>query len=291
MAAEFLSPPPRDFTDSRGLDPQTMAETIHSGRPNTAMKPFRDILSREEIEAVARYAYDAFARCRTVPTAYHTVENGWIDHRQRYEAAYPFVLGEIPVDRPDSGLDADQLRGRELYQRACVICHEKDRMREAADGERGRAHRHDGEAGTEVAANDDGATDAAPASSSDIQAAATDSHEEGYGYGPGNGPHDRPPAIADLTPFEDKGEHLYLDNCAYCHAADGTGMNWVGTFLQPHPPDFTDPEVTAGYTNESIRKAILDGMPQTSMPAFRSVIGEDEVVAIIAYMNRAFLGR
>lgn len=268
-----------------------MAETIRNGRANTAMKPFRDILTDDDIKAVAAYAYDSFALCGTVPTAYHTVENGWFDHRNRYGAAYPFVLGDIPPDGPDGPLDTEQRQGRELYRRACVICHEKDRMRrpESRAGHEGR--RHDAGAGTRVAANDAIMVDAASTQGQKETAEKQESHDEGYGYGLGNGPHDQPPAIPDLTPFEDKGEHLYLDNCAYCHAGDGTGLNWIGTFLQPHPPNLTDPAITAGYTDESIREAILDGLPQTSMPAFRTVMTEEEVAAIIAYLNRAFLGR
>lgn len=291
VAAEFLSPPPRDFTDPQGLEPTKMAETIRNGRTGTAMKPFGDILTDAEIEAVARYAYDTFALCGEAPTAYHTVENGWADHRERYEAAYPFVLGEIPADGGDDVLSADQRQGRELYRRTCVICHEKDRMRRRDDRASHDRHGHEADAATRLAANDTVVSDADGILSGTEAAAAGDKHDEGYGYGLGNGPHDQPPAIPDLTPFEDKGEHLYLDNCAYCHAADGTGLNWIGTFLQPHPPDLTDRRVTAGYTDESIRRAILDGLPDTSMPAFRTVVSDEEVAAIIAYMNRAFLGR
>lgn len=259
-----------------------MAETIRDGRPGTAMKPFRDILSTEEIRAVARYAYTAFARCGSAPAGYHTIENGWTDHESRYEAAYPYVLGRIPADRPDAELNADERRGRELYRRACVICHEKDGMRSAVirTGDQEISYGPEGNARPEDSSSPEF-----------VKEAGSEYREEGYGYGTGKGPHDRPPNLPDLTPFEDRGEHLYLDNCAYCHAGDGTGMNWIGTFLQPHPPDFTDARVTARYSDESMRNAILDGLPDTSMPAFRSVLEEEEVAAVVAYMKRAFLAR
>ncbi len=289
MAAEFLSPAPRDFTNPRDLDPVKMATTIRDGRKDTAMKPFRGILSAAEIEAVARYAYDAFTLCQAEPTAYHTVANGWPDHRERYEVAYPFVLGEIPLEVAEERLDAEQRRGRALYDKACVICHERDRNRAADAGHENHRHAEHGE--TRVAAGDTVATDAMTIAAAESEKADGADHGESYGYGLGNGPHDTPPAIADLTPFEDRGEHLYLDNCAYCHAADGTGKNWIGGFLDPNPPDLNDPAVTAGYTDESIATAIRDGLANTSMPAFRAVMDDEEVAAIIAYLNRAFLGR
>ena len=291
VAAEFLSPPPRDFTDPRNLDPAGMIETIRNGSANTAMKPFRDILSEDEIKAVARYAYDAFALCASVPAGYHTVENGWENHRERYEAAYPFVLGEISPERSEPSLSEEERRGRALYRQACVICHERDRTRRSGERPGDDGHDHATASSAPVAMPGAIAAVAGPVSGAGTQGAEAAQNAEGYGYGLGDGPHDQPRTIPNLTPFEDKGEHLYLDNCAYCHAADGTGLNWIGSFLEPHPPDFTDPEATAEFTDDSMRDAILDGVPQTSMPAFRQVMTDEEVSAIIAYMNRAFLGR
>ncbi len=42
-----------------------------------------------------------------------------------------------------------------------------------------------------------------------------------------------------MTEQEARGLDLYQVNCAFCHAPDGTGQNWIGSFLKPRPRDFT----------------------------------------------------
>ena len=282
MAAEFLVPPPRDFTDPVDLAPEGIAEAIRNGRDGTAMKPFRGILGDEEIDAVAQYVFETFSICRLAPTNYHSVENGWPDHEKRYGPAFPFVLGEVPLDRPANLMTENERWGLSTYLSACVTCHERDGTRQ--------------DEATPFAVVGVAAASSTIASTGygfgkNAESDHAEGRDEGYGYGLGNGPHDKPLVIPDLTPFEDWGEHLYLDNCAYCHAADGTGRNWIGTFLVPQPPDFTDKRMTSGYTDESIRQSTAKGLPETSMPAFGSVLSDEQITAIIAYMRRAFLDR
>jgi cytochrome c oxidase cbb3-type subunit 3 len=267
-----------------------MTEVIRNGRVGTAMKPFREILSEQSIKDVARYAYDTFTLCGLTPAAYHTAENGWPNHRERYEPAYPFVLAEIAPDRPDRLLSERERQGRSLYRGACVICHERDRMRDLNKNAGEDDQLHEAAPSVQIATNHSILDEPAAASVEDRQDQHLgDGQNEEYGYGLGDGAHDQLVTIPDLTPLEDEGEHLYIENCAYCHAADGTGLNWVGSFLQPNPPNFTKPAVTAAYTDDTIRQVILDGLPQTSMPAFGSVMTDNEVAAIIAYLSRAFL--
>ena len=54
----ILSPEPRDFTDALWLSKQTesyLYSVVTDGKPNTAMPPFRDILSSEERALVLNY--------------------------------------------------------------------------------------------------------------------------------------------------------------------------------------------------------------------------------------------
>ena len=57
--------------------------------------------------------------------------------------------------------------------------------------------------------------------------------------------HDTPTAISNMTASERRGEHLFQVNCAFCHAADGTARNWIGSFLEPRPRDLTGEQVAA----------------------------------------------
>lgn len=81
------------------------------------MESFQGILSPEEMEAVAAFIVDEFVKRKAANTTYHTAENGWPDHRQRYGAAYPYVLGEAtPGEIPTEG--------SRLYLSNCGTCHQ-----------------------------------------------------------------------------------------------------------------------------------------------------------------------
>lgn len=266
LATTYLNPPPRDFTAASASDlpVSRIVAAVAEGRPGTGMRPFRDVISAAEIEDVAAFVHDEFVVRKAENTRYHTVENGWPDH-ERYRKAFPFARGELPLTAEWSSLTPEQQEGRSLFLATCVSCH--DRGAPTAEGvvwdsrplsypRNNYDHRN-----PEV----DAATSATP-----------------YRL------HDVPPKLAGLNPGQRRGEKLYQDNCAFCHAADGTGKNWIGAFLEPHPRNLTDPDVMRAMDRTRLRGAIRDGLPGTSMPAWKSVLGDAEIEAIIAYIDRAF---
>ncbi len=99
--------------------------------------------------------------------------------------------------------------------------------------------------------------------------------------------HEIPPKVANMTPLERNGEKLFQGNCAFCHAADGTGKNWIGSFLEPHPRNLRDPAFMETMTRTRLRKTINEGLPGTSMPAWKSVLNKEEIEAIVAYVSKA----
>jgi cytochrome c oxidase cbb3-type subunit 3 len=100
--------------------------------------------------------------------------------------------------------------------------------------------------------------------------------------------HDVPPDPSGLSPQALEGLPLYQENCAFCHAADGTGRNWIGSFLEPRPRDFTDPAFRLADDENAMRQRILHGIPDTSMPAWKDVLGAHEIGAVIAYIQEIF---
>ncbi len=100
--------------------------------------------------------------------------------------------------------------------------------------------------------------------------------------------HDIAPKLDDLTAPQALGESLFQQNCAFCHAADGTGKNWIGSFLEPHPRNLTDPEFMDSVDSVHLRNVIENGLPGTTMSAWKNVLKEKEISAIIAYIERAF---
>jgi cytochrome c oxidase cbb3-type subunit 3 len=266
LAAGFLTPPPADFTahTARTLPLAKIEASVRDGRDGTAMKAFRAVIPESEIRAVAWFVFDEFVRRKAANTRYHTAENGWPDHG-RYRAAFPFATGEIALTVPPESLDPATRAGRALFLKSCVSCHDRGKP----DGERldwqarplsYPRHNYDHRR-PEV----DAATSATP-----------------YHL------HDRPPHLAGATASVRRGERLFQDNCAFCHAADGTGKNWIGRFMEPPARDLTDPRIMQSMTRTRLAATIRDGLPNTSMPAWKSVLSAEEIEALIDYIDRAF---
>jgi cytochrome c oxidase cbb3-type subunit 3 len=268
LAARFLEPAPRKFTeaDPRLSDREAMIRAVSHGRPGTAMQPFLGVLSAQEIGAVVDYVRSAFMVHGHPNTRYHTEQNGWPDH-ERFRPAFPFATGEIPLDAPPETLTASQRAGLRLYQRSCLSCHDRSRVSDAAlrwEAQAVSYPRPDFNPGDSLLSPDawSGATSFAD--------------------------HDVPPVLDGLTAQERDGEALYQANCAFCHAADGTGRNWIGSFLDPSPRDLTDPAFMGHMSTEGLARVIRRGVPGTSMPAWGAVLDKRQIAAVVAYVGRAF---
>jgi cytochrome c oxidase cbb3-type subunit 3 len=268
LAARFLQPPPRDFTavESRGMARERMLAVVRDGKAGTAMKPFRDVLSPAELEFVVDYVRFSFMTHRDPNTRYHTRENGWPDH-DRFQKAFPFATGEIPLDTTSRNLSEGDIDGRRLYLTSCISCHDRARVKETSVGWEPMAlsYPRPGFSPGDSLLPADAVSGATPFAR-----------------------HEQPPALADLTDQELAGEALFQGNCAFCHAADGTGRNWIGTFLQPPPRDLTDPAFMGNMTTTRLRQVIREGLPGTSMPAWQHVLDTRQIDALIAYVSRAF---
>lgn len=266
LAATLLHPAPRNFKTSSPAElPREHAiEAITNGRTGTAMKGFAGVLAKNEILAVADFILDEFTRAKAKNTHYHTDANGWRDH-ERYRIAFPFATGEIALDEINESLSPAQRQGKSLFMNACISCH--DRGRAKTDGpawairpvtyppdfyllaESGRADEHSG----------------------------FDPHHT----------HEKPRSIPGLTKVEKHGERLYQKNCAFCHAADGTGRNWIGSFLEPNATDFSA-ALSSANDKAKLTAVIATGIEGTSMPAWKDVLTAADIDAVAAYVIRAF---
>lgn len=279
LASTYLAPSPRDFiaTSPTQLSREQMLEAITHGRGGTAMRGFDGILQPAEIEAVTDFVRQEFMVDKALNTRYHTPENGWANH-ERYAAAFPFATGKITIDTPVEQLTPEQRAGRRLYMASCVSCHDRSKVSDpgAAWESRPLSYPRNGFSPGDNYALPGRAT-AGDGSKVDAVTRATPYHL-----------HDIPPKLANLSKLEKRGETLFQQNCAFCHGADGTGRNWIGSFLEPHPRDLTQPAFMSGMTRERLDKVIRDGLPETSMPAWKSVLTEPDIQAVIAYIARAF---
>ena len=272
LAATFLSPPPADFTqaDEKRLTVTTILEVLRNGRPGTAMQSFAEVIPESEMLAVARFVREEFVVRKAINTRYHTPENGWPDH-ERYRIAYPFATGVIPLSRSWESLSPEEADGKRLYLNSCVSCHDRsarttdDIVWDARPLSYPRKHFS--------------LSEVVPPIKLDIDAVASASP---YAK------HDRPPLVVGLSRQERRGEKLFQANCAFCHGGDGTGKNWIGQFLEPHPRNLQDPAFMGGMTRERLAAAIRDGLPGTSMPAWKTLLSARDIRAIVDYVGRAF---
>ncbi|MFN0317370.1 MAG: c-type cytochrome [Burkholderiales bacterium] len=286
-ASQYLHPPPRDFTRTpRGqLTQQAMLNTLKHGKPGTAMQSFSRVLNDSQMQAVTRYVRKAFMgpRDHNFPPQYryHTPENGWTRH-ERHAAAFPFVTGAISMEVSWDALTPAQRQGKRLFLSACVTCHEArqsgvqagviwkpravsfPRSQETCDG----CH--------ESIAHLRGATSAVERPAQGPLAASPYSK------------HGAMPTVTGMTLRQSRGQVLFLKNCAFCHAADGTGKNWIGTFLEPHARDLAELAFAQGMDSNHLNQVIRNGIPGTSMPAWRHILSPAQIADVIAYLKAAF---
>ena len=279
LASSYLEPRPRDFnaTSVDKLSRNSMLDAVKNGRSGTAMKGFEGILKPAEIASVTDFVRREFMIDKSPNTRYHTAENGWPNH-ERYAAAFPFATGKIMLDAPVESMTPEQRAGRRLFMSSCVSCHDRAKVSEpgAPWESRPLSYPRNGFSPGDNYASP-GRTGPGATPGVDAVTSATPYHL-----------HDKVPQLAGLSAQQRMGESLYQENCAFCHAADGTGRNWIGSFLEPHPRDLTSKIVMSAMTPERLSGVIRDGLPETSMPAWKSVLKEDEIEAVVAYVGRAF---
>ena len=208
------------------------------------MPAWESVLSDAEVRAVVDFVREEFMRRKARAARYHSPVNGWSAAAETSPAA-PFVSGALSADTPWESLSAEQRSGRRLFDAACVICHAR---------------------GDAVAA---GSPWQAEALSNDhaFDPEAAGGHEDDYSEPP-FGLHDRGPALGAASDTVRRGEALYQANCAFCHAADGSGRNWIGAFLVPAPWDFTRAAARLPASASDLHGIVRRGIPGTSMPAW-----------------------
>ncbi|MCG6891246.1 MAG: c-type cytochrome [Gammaproteobacteria bacterium] len=264
LASTYLQPPPRDFTRTRPdtLPRDQMLSTVAAGKPGTAMHGFSRLLNADEIAAVVDFVRAEFITHRRVNSRYHVPENGWPNH-QRYSPAFAFATGEIPLDREWAQLTPEQARGKRLFLTACITCHDRARVREEGViwSKQSVSYPRNNYSHTEIDA----------ISSASVYAL-----------------HDIPPAVKNLSAEAANGKKLWQQNCAFCHAADGTGENWIGSFLEPKPRNLTKAEFMRDMTDELLLERIREGIRNTSMPAWKNVLSNQQMRQIVSYIDAAF---
>lgn len=102
-------------------------------------------------------------------------------------------------------------------------------------------------------------------------------------------PYDRlavPAGRLESAPARERGRHLFLSYCAFCHGerADGKGVRRSG--LSSRPRDFTDPTWRQRTSPQHVFFVIREGVHGTAMPAWKA-LGDDDTWDLVAYILAA----
>jgi cytochrome c oxidase cbb3-type subunit 3 len=215
-----------------------------------------------------------FIQNKAKNTRYHTKENGW-DNHERYQIAFPFATGDLALDTLDADLTEQQLKGKRLFMSSCVTCHDRAKVDKKTELWQARAVSYPRNQYSHK--NTSQKKQQSTNKSIDAESAASV-----YAR------HDAAPELTKLSAQEKQGEKLFQANCAFCHGADGTGKNWIGSFLQPSPRNLTNIAFMRTMTKTRLKQVIEQGLENTSMPAWKNVLSSSEIDEVIAYVFKAF---
>ncbi len=83
----------------------------------------------------------------------------------------------------------------------------------------------------------------------------------------------------------ERGEEIYLQQCLSCHGAELRGEGPAGEGMIPPPADFSAPH-TMVHSIEDLIYWIRNGKQGTGMPGFGDVLSDDEIAAVLSYIQR-----
>ncbi|MFP8882013.1 MAG: c-type cytochrome [Myxococcota bacterium] len=88
------------------------------------------------------------------------------------------------------------------------------------------------------------------------------------------------------------GKELYEDKCSQCHGAEGDGQGLMADLLDPRPRDFRRAIYKIRRTpqgelpiDEDLFLIVSNGMPGTSMPAWRGLLSDAEIWQLVDYLK------
>ncbi|NOY63281.1 MAG: c-type cytochrome [Gammaproteobacteria bacterium] len=87
----------------------------------------------------------------------------------------------------------------------------------------------------------------------------------------------------------EKGQRIYIDNCAVCHGDKGSGARWTQQTLDPSPRDFTSLQTKAELTYARMISSVTHGRPDTAMMSFSKRLTTAEIEAVVTYVRAAFI--
>ncbi len=92
-----------------------------------------------------------------------------------------------------------------------------------------------------------------------------------------------------LTGDAQRGRRFYQENCFTCHGRRGDGKGPRADFIRPPPRDFLGAEARRYLNRPALFQAIARGKPGTVMPAWRTVLDDQQIADVAEYVFTAFI--
>jgi mono/diheme cytochrome c family protein len=93
-------------------------------------------------------------------------------------------------------------------------------------------------------------------------------------------------SISPFCAFGADARANWTNNCVQCHGQDGSANTAMGRML--NAPNFTSAEVQASFTDAQAFDVIKNGViknGESKMIAFRNLLTDDEIKALVAYLR------
>ncbi len=294
--AQFgLDPPPRDFTSAESwheLSRERMIVSVKYGRPGTAMVGWDTRLNDVEIEAVVDYIRDRFMR-RPEDTE---LQLGRRLYKQHCSACHGdrgdgASWAKNSLDPPPRDFTSPVSR-EALSRERMIVSVTHGRPGTAMMPFASRLSEQEIEAVVyyiRAAFMGDDARTPTSAASAGVRAeeasvAATSSL-------------DRLPPQADMSaPFPhglrgdaERGRRLFDSNCQACHGLRGDGRGPRADFIRPPPRNFLGKRARRELNRPALFRAISRGRPGTVMPAWSTVLNDQQIADVAEYVFQAFI--
>lgn len=273
-----LSSPPRDFTTvqaHRELSRERMINSVTHGRPGTAMMPFDERLSEEEVAVVVDYIRNTF------------------------------MTGEGGQDRP-----AKLAQGEQLYVRHCAVCHGDKgsgamwtqsslnppprnftaALRDELTRERMITSVTYGRPGTAMMSF------RKRLSPGEIETVVDYVRATFLGKAAASPPSAQA-AMVDMSLAFPKGlrgdaawgKDFFENNCFTCHGKQGDGKGPRSSFINPKPRNFLTEDSRSRLNRPALFTAVHEGLRGTVMPAWSKVLSDQEIANVAEYVFTAFV--
>lgn len=280
-----LNPPPRDFTAAAAwqeLSRERMILSVTHGRPGTAMVGWGGRLSDGEIAAVVDYIRAQFmhppAQTRQTSAQQLYKRHCSACHGDRGNGA---TWAHNSLNPPPRDFTTPATR-QELSRERMLLSVTHGRPGTAMMPFGGQMSPGEIEAvvdyvrATFMAAGE-GEAGEVPAGPAAVAAAA--------------------PVAADMSAVlprslrgdAAKGRAFYLKNCYVCHGEHGDGEGPRASFIKPSPRNFLAPESRRALNRPALFQSISAGKRGTVMPAWGTVLSEQEIADVAEFVFTAFI--